>query len=127
MTDKDKFMHLIAGGIVSNGKLKLKLNGDGELQLLGKYTETSVIRWLDNWEIYHEPKWEDNIPKEGRFCRVWDHDGDDYMFVTVGEYSEYEKYPYRYLYNDGTVLGFLNAEPLTDDEIAAYNFLYKKG
>ncbi len=128
-THREMLQHLLDGGEWTNdaGSIRAKLYDDS-LTLKSSGTNHLVsVNWFENWNIYIEPKWHDNIPPEGILCRVWDNEGDEYSFENIIRYNPDVTYPYRYINIDESDFGYRYAEPLNEQEIAAYNLLYKKG
>lgn len=73
---------------ISNIKVKLI---DGRLSS-ENMPNTRDIHFHDpeDWKIYKEPKWEDNIPEGGVLCKNYN----GYIFI-VKEYREGMQYPYK--------------------------------
>jgi hypothetical protein len=122
VSDKQKLQHLI-----NNGKLINKLMPEVSLELdkNGKLVQSENWNYsYDNWEIYEE--WFNNIPKQGRLCRVWDQDGDTFQFETIIQYDPTRQFPFLFKDDaDGNLIGYKFAEPLSPKEIEAYKLLNK--
>jgi len=106
---------LLAGEVLtSEGVDVFFKNGELRTSEGGRCTYTFV--YPEDWQIYKEPKWYENIP-EGSFipCKVWDNKKDvRYAFVAgITDYKDF-------FYKTSAGGAWKNAERLTKQEIQIY-------
>lgn len=131
-TDREKLEHLLAGGELADTKSGLRryINASGELNCVFYTDKNTVVNpkslHLTYCDIYTEPKWYENIPKEGILCKVEQASGGLYILnfkeLEVGEETVRliscmpgVDYGVKYNVKDLT--------PLTPEQVEAYHLL----
>jgi hypothetical protein len=111
-TTKEIMIALLDGKELIN-KLGVRINLDHNGALVGTCSVMPNIKNAKDWLEYKEPKWYDNIPKEGVLCKLW-------SAVTVVVYCIVIKYESNKFI---TTLGcsFENAVPVKPEECYVSN------
>jgi hypothetical protein len=113
-TDKEKMQHLIDGGRLIYQGVKKHLDSDGKL--IAEYGEPIALFLISENEIYHEPKWYDNIPGEGVLCWVSDTYQSEYKIVClINKYIKEREFKFCSMFSSWTY-----ATPITIEEANKY-------
>jgi hypothetical protein len=114
-THREKLKHLLNGGKLKEEYGTKQLNHDGNL--IWENNLESLVIDLENSEIYHEPKWYENIPEQGVLCWVSDIYMDTKkMIYLVNKYNEANEFKFSY----GNASCWRYATPLTKAEALQY-------
>lgn len=110
------YQALLAGERIRWDTDILHLNEEGILVDENSNQETWHFKCYEDWIIYKEPKWYENIPKDKLLCWFWENDGDnqDNRARILLEYSE----RHGFISDNGTA--WKNCRRLTKQEIQLF-------